>query len=294
MKIGTHNGRFHSDEVFAVALLKSLNPEAEVIRSRDLKVLEGCDIVVDVGGEYSPALRRFDHHQQGGAGTRANGVPYSAFGLVWKEFGLDYCQGNETAWLRLDKGFVSSFDAYDNGFKTYQMTVADARVVELQDVFDNYLNPNLDESAELANFDKQFSEALKLATQILERVTKRKIAEVASEQYFYEAWQSSPDKRFVVLEKFATSGERAEDMPELLYTVFCAPNGTWNIRAVPKEKGSYETKKPLPKQWEGLRDEEFEAVSGVKGAAFCHNNLHLCGAYTKEAALELLKMALDS
>lgn len=290
--IGTHNGRFHADDVFSVALLKSLYPDAQVIRTRDLDVLKTCDLVLDVGAEFDPKRLRFDHHQTGGSGARANGIRYSAFGLIWNEFGLEYCVGNEEAWKRLDQGFVASFDAYDNAQKTYEVTVEDARVVELQDLFDDYLNPNLVESAELADYDRQFEVALGIATLILERVMARKIAEVDSERYYYESWQASPDKRYVVLEKFATSGERAEDMPELLYSVFRAPNGTWNVRAMTKEKGSYETKKPLPATWAGLRDAELAEVTGVEDAAFCHNSLHLCGAYSKEGALKMLAIAL--
>ena len=33
-------------------------------RSRDPKVLDECDVVVDVGGVYDPEKMRFDHHQR--------------------------------------------------------------------------------------------------------------------------------------------------------------------------------------------------------------------------------------
>lgn len=35
---------------------------ATIIRTRDPKLLEECDIVVDVGGKYDPP-RLLDHHQ---------------------------------------------------------------------------------------------------------------------------------------------------------------------------------------------------------------------------------------
>ena len=38
---------------------------AEIVRSRDPKVLDECDIVIDVGGVYDPAAHRYDHHQKG-------------------------------------------------------------------------------------------------------------------------------------------------------------------------------------------------------------------------------------
>ena len=87
MKIVTHSGSFHQDELFAVAALLFIFPDAEVIRTRDDAVIKSADIAVDVGGIDDPNKERFDHHQEGGAGKRANGIPYASFGLVWKKYG---------------------------------------------------------------------------------------------------------------------------------------------------------------------------------------------------------------
>lgn len=59
------NLRFHADEILACFLLKCIPKyqNAEIIRSRDPKVLEAMDIVVDVGGIYDPSTHRYDHHQ---------------------------------------------------------------------------------------------------------------------------------------------------------------------------------------------------------------------------------------
>ena len=35
-----------------------------IMRTRDPEMLKGCDVVVDVGGEYNPATHRYDHHQK--------------------------------------------------------------------------------------------------------------------------------------------------------------------------------------------------------------------------------------
>ncbi len=37
--------------------------DAEIVRTRDPSLLSGCDVVVDVGGEFDPARHRYDHHQ---------------------------------------------------------------------------------------------------------------------------------------------------------------------------------------------------------------------------------------
>ena len=86
-KIVTHNSTFHADDVFAVATLLIIEPDAEVIRTRDENIISSADYVVDVGQIYDKDKKRFDHHQLGGAGKRDDGIEYASFGLVWKEYG---------------------------------------------------------------------------------------------------------------------------------------------------------------------------------------------------------------
>lgn len=102
VRIGTHSGTFHCDEALGCFLLKQ-TPEfkdADIVRSRDPKVLQDLDVVIDVGGTYDEgekpnvrsllvclamhdshcsnappfsevyyylhaASKRFDHHQRG-------------------------------------------------------------------------------------------------------------------------------------------------------------------------------------------------------------------------------------
>ncbi|XP_041096302.1 MYG1 exonuclease-like [Polyodon spathula] len=66
IKIGTHDGTFHCDEVLACFLLRQLPgyKDAEIVRTRDPALLSECDVVVDVGGEFDPKRHRYDHHQR--------------------------------------------------------------------------------------------------------------------------------------------------------------------------------------------------------------------------------------
>ena len=120
-KVVTHSGNFHTDEVFACAVLSILHDGAiEVVRSRDPEVWATGDYVVDVGGVYDAETGRFDHHQEGGAGVRDNGVPYSSLGLVWKHYGEQVCGSKEAARL-IDEKLVQPVDAADNGIDTYEV-----------------------------------------------------------------------------------------------------------------------------------------------------------------------------
>ena len=112
MIIATHNGKFHADDVFGVALLTQLFPDAQVVRSRDKEVLDGADIVLDVGGTYDAAARRFDHHQLT-SGARPSGILYSAFGLLWQHYGLEFCGGDERVWGKIDRRLVTAIPDAD-------------------------------------------------------------------------------------------------------------------------------------------------------------------------------------
>ena len=64
MIASTHDGRFHADEIFALAVLNLFYPDLEIIRSRDENVNKNSDIIVDVGHIYDPDNLTFDHHQR--------------------------------------------------------------------------------------------------------------------------------------------------------------------------------------------------------------------------------------
>ena len=111
----THNGAFHTDDLFATATLSILNNgNIKIIRTRDSEVFKKADYVYDVGGDYNPINNIFDHHQRGGAGNRENGIPYSSFGLIWKKYGEKICGSKEVA-DRVERKIVQPIDANDNG-----------------------------------------------------------------------------------------------------------------------------------------------------------------------------------
>lgn len=68
-EIVTHTRPGHSDDILAVALLTQKYPEAEVRfihpQDKELETLKERDdvILVDVGGDYNPEKKNYDHHQ---------------------------------------------------------------------------------------------------------------------------------------------------------------------------------------------------------------------------------------
>ena len=100
----THGGKFHADDVFSTALLQILRPDIQV--TRGFVVPDDFDgIVYDVGGGM------FDHHSEPRE-CRPNGVPYAAFGLLWRLLGAQLV-GEHQARL-LDENFIQPWDLNDN------------------------------------------------------------------------------------------------------------------------------------------------------------------------------------
>jgi len=87
--IVTHSGKFHADEISAIALWKVFkNNRVFIIRTRDEIALSYFKslrfIFIDVGREYSVMELLFDHHQ--------GGIPKSAAGLVLDYLDLEFYQ----------------------------------------------------------------------------------------------------------------------------------------------------------------------------------------------------------
>ena len=140
----THGGKFHADDVFSTALLQILRPDIQITRGFTVPDdFEG--IVYDVGGGM------FDHHSEPRE-TRPNGVPYAAFGLLWRVLGAQLV-GEHQARL-LDENFIQPLDLNDNTGE--QNSLADA-IGSFNPLWDSKDDP-----------DACFWRAVPVARQILE------------------------------------------------------------------------------------------------------------------------------
>ena len=53
LRCGTHSGSFHADDVLAFGLIRTFeDPDGLVVRTRDLEVLDTCDVLFDVADRY--------------------------------------------------------------------------------------------------------------------------------------------------------------------------------------------------------------------------------------------------
>lgn len=292
----THNGGFHSDDIFACAtvilLLEKRGEGYKIIRTRDEEVIQKADFVFDVGGVHDPARGRFDHHQKGGVGARPNGVPYAAFGLVWNSFGEEIC-GDKIVADEIDKRFAAPIDAHDNGVDIFKASIQDVAPITFQNIVGVYY-PDGDASEE--DFYGAFLKLVFLAKDILERSIKRIKKQMEVNSHLAELYATSEEKRFLVVDRRYSRHEvtvGAIDLPEVLYVVYPSKSGDeWNIVATRKNIESMESKKPFPADWAGLSASDLQKVSGVMTAKFCHNGRFLCVAEKLEDAKELATLAI--
>jgi len=287
MKLVTHSGSFHLDDLFAVATIKTLYPEAEIVRSRSDDDFKTADFVIDVGDVNDPATNRFDHHQRGGAGLRENGVPYASFGLVWKQFGSQICGEDRVADL-VDKKMVQPIDAADNGYNMYRETKGLSPYL-----LDNAFKALTPTWRDPENVDDTFARLLPLAQEILMREIKKAKYFFEDTELVKEAYRIAEDKRVIILEHPLAWKSVISRKREPIYVIH--PNqmtGEWIVACVRKTPQSHENRKLLPQAWGGKRGAELEKVTGVQGAEACHNKRFIATAWSREAAIKLAQLAL--
>lgn len=66
----------------------------------------------------------------------------------------------------------------------------------------------------------------------------------------------------------------------------------WCVTGIRQSGDSFEQRADLPAAWAGLTGQDLAAVSGVADATFCHNGLFIAAAKTRDAALEMARIAV--
>lgn len=292
MRVATHDGSFHADDVFAVAVLRLLHPDLDIVRTRDPEVLAAADLRVDVGRASDPATGDFDHHQKGGAGVRDNGIPYASFGLVWKAFGTKLTQDDEAAALEVEQRLVQGVDAIDTGFHLTTPKIDGVRPMDVSDVIDGF-NPGWDDEATPADRLGRFEHAVALAEGIIQRQIRGALGRQRAHGLVREAIAARRDPRVVELDRNMPWHEPViTGAPEALFVLVPKSDGSWGVQAIPKALGTFENRRPLPEAWAGLNAAELSALTGVEDAVFCHTARFIAVAKTRAGAARLVELAL--
>jgi uncharacterized UPF0160 family protein len=305
VRIATHNGSFHADDVFGVAVLLLLHPQAELVRTRDPATIAEADFAVDVGGEWDQARGRFDHHQRGFSGARPNGVVYASAGLVWEAFGARLVAqmtgpGRADAVLaqavanELDVELVQHLDRADTGAShgAPGLFGLSALLSQFNTTWDNPAAAGKDGRAALAGFRK----ALEVTTLFIQASVDQLRAKHDGAQLVRQADKVHGGAVLVLPRgSLPWADVVCAEMPEALFVVYPDSSDTqFQVHVVTVEPNSFVARKDLPRAWAGLRGAELAAVCGVQDAVFCHNGRFIAGAGSLQGALRMAELALLS
>jgi len=294
-KLVTHNSRFHADDIFATAVLALILEKSgetfTVTRTRDEELVKNGDYVYDVGGIYDEATNRFDHHQPGGAGKRDNGIEYASIGLVWKKFGVEL-SGSPKAAEIIEMRLVAPIDAGDNGIELFKSNIEDVAPYTIQSVFKDFM-PSLENASEESLYSA-FMDCVELAKKILEKEIMHTKEIIKAEDVVSLAYESATDKRVIVLDERTQWEGFISKFPEPLFVVFPRLDGSWGAHAVAKDISTFDRRKDFPSAWAGLLNEDLQKVSGIADATFCHRALFMAVAKSKEGAIKLAQIAVES
>jgi uncharacterized UPF0160 family protein len=292
MKVATHDGTFHADEVFAIAVLSLLGEPLEVVRTRDEAVMASCDVRVDVGFANDPATGDFDHHQKGGAGERPNGIRLASFGLVWREHGTALCAGDGDVAARVDVSLVQGIDANDTGQTLTSALVDGVHPMTISGVIGR-LNPTWEEDAGPDEQDRRFAAAVDLAVPIVEREIASAGAQRRASRLVADAIRSAADPRIIELDRNVPWHETVvTGAPDALFVIYPKRAG-WGVETVPRRLGTFDNRRDLPAAWGGLSGPELVRATGVDDAVFCHAARFLVVARSREGAEALAARALE-
>lgn len=271
-----HSGRFHADDVFAtVFLCRYFDRPLTIARVSELpKSYEG--IAYDIG------FGKFDHHQLGGNGFHRDGIPYAAFGLLWKELGMGYCSRftsqTELLFNSVEK-FVEGIDAYDNGmFHSHNdLTVNISMCI-------GFFNPAWNDSSEKAS-NRAFLAAVTFADSIFENFFKKALADISARDLLKSEVKACTSD-VLILDRFIPFSSLPEIKDRINYLVYPSNRGGYNIQIL-------NNRLRFKRELCGLSRKDLNRLLDMKSVVFVHNSGRLATIEDCRLLAAFLKIAVE-
>lgn len=264
-KAFTHGGIFHADDVFSAALLQILNPSIKI--ERGFAIPESYNgLVFDIGnGE-------FDHHQADNE-IRPNGIPYAAFGKLWRAFGnrVTSYRGQ----IAIEESLVQALDNTDNTGCYNPLSQAIKS-----------FNPawNSDIAA-----TERFHEAVNFAKRILENIIETENSKDAVAELAQKVYNNAINKEIIVLTQFAPVASYLIDT-EAKFIIYASDRGGYCIQAIGKRQDEFTSKIAFPEAW--AASQNISDISGIPDLRFCHQKRWLARAESLDGAIKAALIAL--
>ena len=316
--VATHDGIWHCDDLAGVVAWRPLSPTRQspsssllpivVVRTRDIRVMEKCDVRVDVGGRYDPTAGDFDHHwARPEELARPNGVPYASAGLVWKAIGTDRCafagRGEKIANIVDDK-IIQAIDAHDvkyTAMHSQDPYAADATPRYGFSEFIASLNDN--SSGQLKGDLPGFLVACHLAGVAIDQVMLQECRKALAEDIVEGAINGTTRTGIMTLGTFIhwvdalLANPAGNDVKLVIFED--QTSGTFRLQTVPQKHGSKTPRCPLPQAWWGKDAATITEECARRGhviaaddVIFCHQTGFIAGAKSWDAAMAMAKAAL--
>lgn len=261
----THGGKFHADDVFSTALLRMLRPDIQI--TRGFQVPEDFDgIVYDIGD--GP----FDHHAYPRE-ERPNGVPYAAFGKLWREFGAALVGENQARLT--DENFIQPLDQNDN----------DGTQDSLADAIGSF-NPRWDSGEDS---DTCFWRAVDFASIVLKNRVEDCQAVSRADELVAQAYRQS--KNGIVILPGYMPWKNALYRTDAIFVVYPSQRGGWSAQCCMDRK-TKKNKLSFPQSWAGQPAQVIQQKSGIPGLRFCHAARFLITGQEKEDVVAACKLTL--
>ena len=323
--IGTHSGKFHSDEVLSTFMLKYYpdTVQSAVVRTRNDEILKLCDVVVDVGSIIDPKKFRFDHHMKeynevfDEKDEDLNKIKLSSAGLVWKYLGkevlinvlksLTLYEQNKThidemfKYIYID--FIMGVDGLDNGVTQYDKDIKPKyklsghftdRISRLNPEW-NVENVDVNErfkkawdvaEEEFLHYINKYANSYFLAYDIVDNAIKEAVKE---------------NRVYIILEKYCPWHKPLYEIEKkmkiedrFLYCVHPGNNKRWCSTAVNLNDHCMELRKPFPVEWRGKRSDELKKITGINDAEFVHASGFVSFWLLKESAIKATEFSINN
>lgn len=270
-----HNGLFHADDTLTIAMLRTINPEIKVIRTRDPEIIaahqnKSTSIVADVGlGEY-------DHHQKD-AKVREDGHKYAAAGLVYNDIKEKLFPDNPELQKQFEDIVIKPVEHADNG---------ELDLEEDRNPITRYVKSCIPAWNSTGSLEDGLIKALSELTPMIEDIMGNKeilpaltyIEELTDKQE--KENERAYDEGIETMEKVYAEVENKQviELPhpgiprsnlcekDTIFTIYKTLSNQVNIQAVPPEAGSFDQKISIYKD----AFDDFKDKMGADANIFVH------------------------
>lgn len=278
IKVVTHDGKFHPDEIFACALLNYFTgDELKIIRTRDEKIISEAQkeyntYVVDVGGVYDYKLNNLDHHQSTFNKTGTNGDVLSSCGLMWHKL-RNTLNLSDFISKKIDE-FTIKIDRHDNGVEYFK----EVEIISLYNYHEQgKVRQNTKFRRAYATACVHFKNLMNMWSEIEQReLIAHEAVKHAKDGIIYSDGRLGVNEILNATDNLVLITPRTNEE----YTISSLNVGV---------EIDFSTRCPAPVGWRGLSDKDLTQASGFENMIFCHKSGFITIVKGKENALNVAK-----